>query len=264
MRSLPILALKGGVGKTTTCLGIAHELKQRGNKVGILDVDIHASSLPRALGLKKDPGYDALLGGKVRPVNVDGFQIFSVGLLFPEEIGNMWDGTLKAEAVRQIATTAIAWDDDLDWIVVDTPPTSGDEIQSLIGDGEKIPASLKNIYGAIIVCQPNDLSVLGLAKTLDVLTQTQIPIAGIVANMMGYRCPHCGHVSNPFDRAEEDVIDLARKFNVHYLGSVPFGDAQERAGPIREIVERLLAWPPVTLREKKGGFRKWFLSQVLT
>ena len=121
-----VCALKGGVGKTTICLGIAQTLRDLGYKVGLLDVDIHASALPRALHLKIDPGYDPILGGKLRPIQYDGFQLFSIGLLFPEDAPNMWDGEAKASAVKQIATTAIAWDEDLEWVLVDTPPTSGD------------------------------------------------------------------------------------------------------------------------------------------
>jgi ATP-binding protein involved in chromosome partitioning len=133
-------------------------------------VDIHGSALPRALHLVRDPGYEPLVGARLRPVTTDGFQLFSIGLLFREETPNMWDGAMKASAVKQIATTSIAWDEGpsagsgqaLEWIVVDTPPTSGDEVQSLL---EHLP----NIYGAVIVAQPNDLSLLGITKTLNML-----------------------------------------------------------------------------------------------
>jgi len=135
---LLVLSLKGGTGKTTLCLGIAHALRDRGKKVGLLDIDIHASALPRALNLQKEPGYDPILGGKLRPIIYDGFEIFSVGLLFDEGIANTWDGKMKASAVRQIVTKAIAWSDDLNWVVVDTPPTSGDEVQSLLKYTENI------------------------------------------------------------------------------------------------------------------------------
>ncbi|KKL59769.1 hypothetical protein LCGC14_2212040, partial [marine sediment metagenome] len=180
-QKLPILSLKGGTGKTTVCLGLAEALRDAGKKVGLLDVDVHASALPRAIGLEADPGYDPILGGKLRPINHNGFQVFSIGLLYPEESPNMWPGSAKAKAVQQIATTSIAWDEDLEWIVVDTPPTSGDEVQSLL---ENLP----NIYGCVIVCQPNDLAVLAIAKTLSMLQETETPIAGVLANMAGYTC----------------------------------------------------------------------------
>jgi len=253
---IPVLSLKGGTGKTTICLGLAEALRDTGNKVGLLDVDIHASSLPRALHLEKEPGYDPILGGKLRPVNFNGYQLFSIGLLFTEETPNLWDGETKSSAVRQIATTSIAWDDDLQWVVVDTPPTSGDEVQSLL-------AHLQNIYGAVIVCQPNDLSLLGIAKTLNMLRETETPIAGIVANMAGYKCPHCGQISNPFDRPPEDVRDLANNFGVRFLGSVPFALPDERKQALQGILDGILKNKPITLDKKKGGMTRWLLEKVL-
>jgi len=253
---IPVLSLKGGTGKTTICLGLAEALRDTGNKVGLLDVDIHASSLPRALHLEKEPGYDPILGGKLRPVNFNGYQLFSIGLLFTEETPNLWDGETKSSAVRQIATTSIAWDDDLQWVVVDTPPTSGDEVQSLL-------QHLQNIYGAVIVCQPNDLSLLGIAKTLNMLRETETPIAGIVANMAGYKCPHCGQISNPFDRPPEDVRDLANNFGVRFLGSVPFALPDERKQALQGILDGILKNKPITLDKKKGGMTRWLLEKVL-
>ena len=255
-KKIPVLSLKGGTGKTTICLGIAQTLRDMKYKTGLLDVDIHASALPRALHLSVDPGYDPILGGKLRPIRYDGFQIFSIGLLFKEETPNMWDGETKASAVKQIATTAIAWDDDLEWVVVDTPPTSGDEIQSLL-------ANLPNIYGAVIVCQPNDLAVLALAKTLNVLRETETPIAGVVANMAGYQCPFCGKVSNPFDRPPEDVRTLAESFKVRFLGMVPFANPLQRQPAVRAIVEGILKNPPLVLKKEKGGMTRWLLDKIL-
>ena len=253
---IPILSLKGGTGKTTICLGVAEALKNIGKKVGLLDVDIHASSLPRALHMNKDPGYDPILGGKLRPVNHDGFQVFSIGLLFTEETPNMWDGETKASAVKQIATTAIAWDDDLERVIVDTPPTSGDEVQSLL-------KHLPNIYGAVIVCQPNDLSILGISKTLNVLRETETPICGIVANMAEYRCPHCGRISNPFDLDPADVEFLARRFKVPFLGNIPFGSPAEREVSLCSITGKIVRDRPVTLQKEKGGMTRWLVNRVL-
>jgi len=252
---IPVLSLKGGTGKTTICLGLAEELQERRKKVGLLDVDIHASSLPRALHLKKEPGYDPLLGGKLRPVMHNGFQVFSIGLLFTEETPNMWDGETKASAVKQIATSAIAWDDDLEYVVVDTPPTSGDEVQSLL-------KYLPNIYGAVVVCQPNDLAVLALQKTLNVLRENETPIAGIVANMAGYTCPHCGKVSNPFDRSPSDVQTLTEGLGLRYLGHVPFAGHQERKQALQEVLNGILQNKPVLMDKEKGGMTRWLLDKL--
>ena len=89
---------------------------------------------------------------------------------------------MKSSAVEQVATTSINWAPDLDWVVVDTPPTSGEEVQSLL---EHLP----NIYGAVIITQPNDLSMLGISKTLNLLRETESPVCGVLVNMAGYTCP---------------------------------------------------------------------------
>ena len=168
----------------------------------------------------------------------------------------MWPGDVKAEAVKQIATTSIAWDEDLEWVVVDTPPTSGDEVQSLL-------KHLPNIYGAVVICQPNDLAVLAIHKTLNVLRDTETPVAGIIANMAGYRCPHCGQVSNPFDRTPSDVQTLAEALHVRYLGHVPFAGHQERRPALQEILDSILRNPPITMKKDKGGVARWALERLL-
>jgi len=255
-QALLALSMKGGVGKTTTAIGLARALQRRGHKTAILDVDVHGSALPRALHLARDPGYEPLLGGKLRPVTWDGLQIFSIGLLFREETPNLWDGGMKAGAIRQIATTSIAWDQDLEWVVVDTPPTSGDEVQSLL---EHLP----NIYGAVIVAQPNDLSLLGITKTLNMLRETEVAVCGLLANMAGYTCPHCGRQSNPFDREPLDVERLAEEFGIAYLGPVPFAGERERAAVMDRMLERVLGQRPVRLSRERGGMRRWLMGKML-
>jgi ATP-binding protein involved in chromosome partitioning len=255
-RALLALSMKGGVGKTTTAIGLARALQRRGFRTGLLDVDIHGSALPRALHLVRDPGYEPLIGARLRPVTVDGFQLFSIGLLFREETPNLWDGAMKASAVRQIATTSIAWDEALEWVVVDTPPTSGDEVQSLL---EHLP----NIYGCAIVTQPNDLSLLGITKTLNMLRETETPVCGLLANMAGYTCPHCGSLSNPFDRESVDVKRLANEFEIPYLGQIPFAGERERAQALDGVLEKILKQRPVLLPKERGGLRRWLMGKVL-
>ena len=257
-RPLALLALsmKGGVGKTTTAIGLGQALQRQGKKVALLDVDIHGSALPRALHLAVDPGYEALSGGKIQPVQCDGFQLFSIGLLLHEDSPNMWRGEMKASAVKQVATTSINWAPDLDWVVVDTPPTSGDEVQSLL---EHLP----DIYGSVIITQPNDLSMLGISKTLNLLRETDSPVCGILVNMAGYTCPHCGVVTNPFDRENADFQGQAEAFGVPYLGEVPMAAAEQRAEALDLILTRILKKRPVRLAKSKGGTRLWALKKLI-
>ncbi len=255
-RALLALSMKGGVGKTTTAIGLGRALLRQGEKVGLLDVDIHGSALPRALHLSIDPGYESLLGGKLQPVQYDGFQLFSIGLLLHEDSPNMWKGEMKASAVEQVATTAINWAPDLDWVVVDTPPTSGEEVQSLL---EHLP----NIYGAVIITQPNDLSMLGISKTLNLLRETESPVCGVLVNMAGYTCPHCGEVSNPFDRDSEDFRSQAEAFEVPYLGEIPLAGEEKRAVALDLVLAKILKERPVLLPKTKGGIRRWALQKLI-
>ncbi len=255
-QALLALSMKGGVGKTTTAIGLGQALQRQGKKVALLDVDVHGSALPRALHLSVDPGYEALQGGKIQPFQCDGFQLFSIGLLLNEDSPNMWRGDMKASAVQQVATTSINWDPDLDWVVVDTPPTSGDEVQSLL---EHLP----NIYGSVIITQPNDLSMLGISKTLNLLRETDSPVCGLLVNMAGYTCPHCGEVSNPFDRDTRDFESQAEAFKVPYLGEVPLADEEKRAEALDLILTRILKTRPVRLPRDKGGVRQWVLSKLI-
>jgi ATP-binding protein involved in chromosome partitioning len=254
MRSLLTLSMKGGVGKTTITIQLARALQALGYRVGLLDVDIHGSALPRALHLPHDPGYDTLTGARLRPLVFDGFELFSIGLLFDEDIANLWRGEDKESAVRQLAER-VAWSPDLDWLVVDTPPSSGDEVQSLL-------RHLPDIYGAIILAQPNDLSLLGIRKTLDMLRETGTPICGLLANMAGYTCPHCHLLSNPFDRGAVNVAEVAQEFHLPYLGQVPFGPEAQRAPAVAQALELVLRRRPVVIPQDSGGLRRWLIGQL--
>ena len=252
MRSILTLSMKGGVGKTTTTIQMGRALQDRGYRVGLLDLDIHGSALPRALHLPHDPGYDTLTGARLRPLSFEGFELFSIGLLFQEDVANLWDGPMKASAVKQLASR-VAWSPDLDWLVVDTPPTSGDEVQSLL---EHLP----NIYGAVIIAQPNDLSLLGIRKTLDLLRETRTPVCGLLLNMAGYTCPHCHLMSNPFDRGAVKVAEVAQEFRIPYLGQVPFGPEEQRAPAVAEAVDYLLRHRPASLPQDSGGLSRWLMD----
>jgi ATP-binding protein involved in chromosome partitioning len=254
MRSLITLSMKGGVGKTTITIQMARALQGMDYRVGLLDLDIHGSALPRALQLTHDPGYDTLTGGRLRPLSFDGFELFSIGLLFDEDIANLWHGDDKESAVQQVATQ-VAWSPDLDWLVVDTPPSSGDEVQALL-------RVLPNIYGAVIVAQPNDLSLLGIRKTLDLLRGAGTPVCGLLANMAGYTCPHCHLLSNPFDRSALNVAEVAEEFHLPFLGQVPFGPAEQRAPVVAEAVDYLLRHRPRTVPKDSGGLSRWLMGKV--
>lgn len=255
-RALVTLSMKGGVGKTTIAIGLTRALLRRGLKTGLLDIDIHGSAVPQALRMQRAPGYTAIAGAKLRPASCDGFQLFSIGLLADPDTANMWKGQMEAQAVEQVATFAIDWDKDMEWLVVDTPPTSGDEVQSLL-------EHMEGIYGCVIVTQPNDLSLLGITKTLNMLRDKGIRVCGLLTNMAGYRCPHCGEVSNPFDREPVDTEKVAEAFGVPCLGHVPFAGDEERAPVMDQVIEQILGTKPRKLRKAGPGIRRRVLGLIL-
>lgn len=241
-KALLIMSMKGGVGKTTVAVGLAKLLARRGLRVGLLDVDIHGSALPRALKLSRNPGYEPLLGQQLRPVRDGNIQIFSVGLLFREESPTEWDGEQKRSGVKQLVTGSIAWE-PLDWLVVDTPPTSGDEVLSLL-------AHMPNVHGAVIVTQPSDLSILGMRKTINLLreereredgsTAASTPIVGILVNMAGFHCPHCHQSSTVFDQDLDASEEICEQLGLTHLGYIPFASEEELLELLDPVVDRVL------------------------
>lgn len=259
-KALLTLSMKGGVGKTTTAVGLGKVLARRGHKVGLLDVDIHGSALPRALKLARDPGYEPLLGGRLRPVAMPGLgQVFSVGLLFRQESPTEWGGDAKKSAVEQLVTGSIAWDEDLEWLVIDTPPTSGDEVLSLLHN-------TPHIHGAIIVTQPSDLSTLGMRKTVNLLAEHETPIVGLLVNMSGIHCPQCHHFSTIFDEELDLSRTLCDQLGIPHLGYIPFQPEEQRLDGLEPVVDQVLSGRVATLRdpmEAEGGATRWLLSTLV-
>lgn len=258
-KALIILSMKGGVGKTTIAVGLAKGLLGRGLNVGLLDLDIHGSAMPRALKLPHNPGYVAEVGGKLQPITDQGLQIFSIGLLFRQEAPNMWSGQQKSEGVQQLVTDSIAWTEEMEWLVMDTPPTSGDEVQSML---EHTP----DVHGAVVVTQPADLSYLGLTKTLNLLAENHTPLVGVLLNMAGYTCPHCQNISSVFDQDLGEAEELFRELQVPYLGSVPLAGEDQRQEALEPVVDWVLSGQRLELEDQteyKGGKRRWLLKQVL-
>ncbi len=198
---------KGGVGKSTTAVNLALALLADGASVGILDADIYGPSQPRMLGISGQP--ISIDGKTLQPMQNHGLKAMSIGFLIDEDTPMIWRGPMVTQALEQLLNDT-QWG-NLDYLVVDLPPGTGD-IQLTLS--QKIPVS-----GAIIVTTPQDIALLDARKGLKMFEKVEVPILGIVENMSMHVCSECGHVEHIF--GEGGGQSMATQYNVNYLGGLP-------------------------------------------
>ena len=198
---------KGGVGKSTTSANIAIALKLEGYKVGLLDADVYGPSQPRMLGVSGRPA--SVGGDMVAPMQNYGISLMSMGLLVPDDTAMIWRGPMVQSALTQMLNS-VAWG-DLDVIVIDLPPGTGDIQISL--------AQQVNLAGAIIVSTPQDIALLDVVKALTMFQKANVPVLGMIENMSYWSCPDCGRIDHIF--GEGGVKAEAKKRKIELLGEIP-------------------------------------------
>ena len=215
---LLVLSGKGGVGKSTVAVNIAASLAREGLEVGLLDVDIHGPSIPGMLGLA---GEQVLTNdGAMLPVEfTPNLKVMSIGfLLHGREEAVIWRGPMKYGVIQQFLGN-VEWG-DLDYLVVDSPPGTGDE-----------PLSVAQMVGkkaaAVIVTTPQRVAIDDVRKSIDFCRKLEMPIAGVVENMSGFVCPHCNKTVDIFDVGGGKK--LADETGVPFLGSIPLEPQVVRA-----------------------------------
>ncbi len=218
-RVLLVLSGKGGVGKSTVAVNIAAALARDGKEVGLLDVDIHGPSIPGMLGLEGEPVLTH--DGALLPVEfTPNLKVMSIGFLLKgRNEAVIWRGPMKFGVIRQFMGD-VEWG-ALDYLVIDSPPGTGDE-----------PLSVAQMAGkraeAVIVTTPQRVSVDDVRKSVDFCRKLELPVAGIVENMSGFVCPHCGDTVDIFDSGGGKR--LAEEAGVNFLGSVPLDPCVVRSG----------------------------------
>ncbi|MDI1472008.1 MAG: Mrp/NBP35 family ATP-binding protein [Thermodesulfovibrio sp.] len=205
-----VLSGKGGVGKSTVSTNLAAGLSVKGYKVGLLDIDIHGPNIPNMFGLEGHAPIVTDLG--IMPlVYSETLKLISVGFFLEQrDQAVVWRGPIKHRLIENFLTD-VRWG-ELDFLVIDSPPGTGDEIISIV-------QILDKVDGAIIVATPQDVALADVRRTLRFCKDASIPILGIVENMSGFICPHCGNNVEIFKTGGAEK--LAEQYKVPFLGRIP-------------------------------------------
>jgi ATP-binding protein involved in chromosome partitioning len=214
-----VLSGKGGVGKSTVSVNLAFALANHGKKVGLLDLDFHGPNIPKMLGIEDQR--PAVLAHTIEPVHVTGnLAVMSMAFLLPDtSTPVVWRGPMKMVAIQQFLAE-VNWG-SIDYLVVDLPPGTGDEALT-------IAQLAPNVKGAVIVTTPQDVAVMDAIKAAKFIEKLELPVIGIIENMSGMICPHCGDTIDLFShgggkKAAEDL-------GVPYLGAIPLDPEMVKAG----------------------------------
>jgi ATP-binding protein involved in chromosome partitioning len=207
---------KGGVGKTTLAVNLALAMSKLGHKVGLLDADVYGPNVPLMLGLNTQP--KVLADNRIEPLEAHGLKVISVGLLNPGDKPLIWRGPMLHSIIKQFLGSVV-WG-QLDYLVVDLPPGTGDVSLSLI---QTVP-----LTGAIVVSTPSDVSLQDARKAIEMFRQMKVDIVGMVENMSYFVCPHCNHETDIFSRGGAERT--AKQFDVSFLGNVQLDPDIRKAG----------------------------------
>lgn len=214
-----IISGKGGVGKTTVAVNLAYRLAESGTKTGILDIDFHGPNIAKMLGIEGKTLIATQEG--IAPLAVTPtLHAVSIALILQEQDRPViWRGPLKMHTIRQLLSD-VRWG-ELDYLIIDSPPGTGDEPLSVC-------QLMPDLDGVVVVTTPQDVAVLDARKSVVFAKEVIVPVIGIIENMSGFTCPHCGERLDLFSR--DGGKKAAKELGVPFLGSVPIEPDMVRLG----------------------------------
>ena len=207
---------KGGVGKTTLSVNLALALSKMGHKVGLLDADVYGPNVPLMLGTNSQPR--AVSNERIEPILAQGLKVISVGFLNPGDKPIIWRGPMLHQIIRQFLNS-VEWG-QLDYLVIDLPPGTGDVALSLV---QTVP-----LTGAVVVSTPSDVSLQDARKAIEMFRQMKVDLVGVVENMSYFVCPHCNHEVDIFSRGGAEKT--AQQFGVAFLGAIQLDPELRKGG----------------------------------
>lgn len=234
--TIAVASGKGGVGKTTVSVNLAVALARLGAKVGLMDADIYGPNIPIMMGVNEQPH---AVGDLIIPLEAYGVKLMSMGFLVKPEEAVIWRGPMLHSAIRQFLGE-VAWG-DLDYLVIDMPPGTGDVQLSLT---QSVP-----LTGGVVVATPQDVALADVVKGVTMFQKLEIPVLGVVENMSYFLCPHCNERTDIF--AHGGAKKMAEHYNVPFLGEIPLDIAIRQGGD---------SGKPITIAQPDSPHAKAFMS----
>lgn len=235
-----VMSGKGGVGKSTTTVSLASSLNALGYKVGILDADVHGPNIPKMFGITKK-GIESSVNGMVAPEPIPGIKIMSVGFLVKDDDDAIiWRAPIKHSLIQQFLSD-VDWG-ELDFLLIDLPPGTGDEPLS-------VAHIIGKVDGSVVVTTPQEVALLDARKSVTFSRKLNIPVFGIIENMSGLICPDCGKKIDLFKTGGGKIA--AQELETHFLGEAPIDP---------RVVEKGDEGKPFVLEYPESEFAKAYLD----